>query len=144
MYVWYYYATAPGAITLTFTNDRQIYWGLASVTLRGGPPSGNPFADIPTKATVGTNAPSITSTPPVSLTLGGSNSLVLYVYTDWVGPNPGYPLGFTDLSHASNWSGQPAIGYKTYAVSGSTGTISAARSNNDQGMGAALLSIRGN
>lgn len=144
MYVWYYYATAPGAITLTFTNDRQIYWGLASVTVRGGPISGNPFADTPTKGTVGTSAPNITSTPPVSLTLGGSNSLLLYAYTDWVGPNPGYPAGITDLSHASNWSGQPAIGYKTYAAAGPTGTISAVRSNNDQGMGAALLSLRSN
>ena len=143
MYVWYYYATAPGAVTLTFTNDHQIYWGLASVTVRGGLSSGNPFADTPSKATVGTSAPSITSTPPVSLTLSGSNNLVLYAYTDWVGPNPGYPSGITDLSHASNWSGQPAIGYKTYATPGSTGTLSAVRSNNDQGMGAALLSLRG-
>ena len=144
MYVWYYYATAPGAITLTFTNDHQIYWGLASVTVRGGPISGNPFADTPSKATVSNGAPGITSTPPVSSTLGGSNSLLLYAYTDWVGPNPGYPPGITDLSHASNWSGQPAIGYKTYAAPGPTGTISAVRSNNDQGMGAALLSLRSN
>ena len=143
MYVWYYYATAPGAVTLTFTNDNQIYWGLASVTIRGGLPSGNPFADTPSKATVANGAPGITSTPPVSLTLSGSNSLVLYAYTDWVGPNQGYPPGFTDLSHASNWSGQPAIGYNTYTDSGSTGTVSAVRGNNDQGMGAALLSLRG-
>ena len=144
MYVWYFYATAPGAITLTFTNDQKIYWGLASVTVRGGPTSGNPFADTPSKATVSNGATGITSTPPVSLTLGGPSSLVLWAYTDWAGPNPGYPSGITDLSHASNWSGQPAIGYKTYAASGSTGTISAARTSNDQGMGAALLSLRGN
>ena len=142
MYVWYYYATVAGATTLTFSNDHQIYWGLASATIRGGPTSGSPFADTPSTGTVGTSAPSITSTPPVSLILGGSNNLVLWAYTDWDGPNPGYPSGITDLSHASNYSGQPAIGYTTYAAAGSTGTISAPRSGNDQGMGAALLSLR--
>jgi prepilin-type N-terminal cleavage/methylation domain-containing protein len=144
MYVWYYYATAAGATTLTFTNSQDIYWGLASVTVRGGPTSGNPFADTPSTATSGTTASGITSTPPVSLTLGGPNSLVLWAYTDWDGPNPSYPSGITDLSHASNYSGQPAIGYATYAAAGSTGMISAARSGNEQGMGAALLSLRGN
>jgi hypothetical protein len=143
MYVWYYYATAAGATTLTFTNDYQIYWGLASVTVRGGPTSGNPFADTPSMATSGTTASGITSTPPVSLTLGGPNSLVLWAYTDWDGINPGYPSGFADISHASNYPGQPALGFKTYAYAGATGTISATRSGNDQGMGAALLSLRG-
>jgi prepilin-type N-terminal cleavage/methylation domain-containing protein len=144
MYVWYYYATVAGATTLTFTNDHQIYWGLASVTVRGGPTSGNPFADAPSTGITGTNAAGVTSTPPVSLTLGGANSLVLWAYTDWNGPNPGYPSGITDLSHASNWPGQPAIGYTTYTAAGSTGTISATRSGNEQGMITALLSLRGN
>ncbi len=142
MYVWYYYATTAGVATLTFSNSSNIYWGLASVTVRGGPTSGDPFADTPSTAVVATNASGVTSTPPVALTLGGPNSLVLWAYTDWVGPNPSYPTGFTDASHASNYSGQPAIGFANYASAGSTGTISATRSNNDQGMGAALLSLR--
>jgi prepilin-type N-terminal cleavage/methylation domain-containing protein len=144
MYVWYYYATVAGATTLTFTNDHQIYWGLASVTLRGGRTSGNPFSDTPSTGTSGTSAVGVISTPPVSLTLGGANSLALWVYTDWSGPNPGYPTGITDLSHSSNWPGQPGIGYTTYTSGGSTGPISATRSGNEQGMTTALLSLRAN
>lgn len=141
MYVWYYYATAAGSKTLSFTNTQNIYWGLASATVHGGPTSGSPFADTPVTATISRSA-STTTTPSVSLTTAGAKSLVLWAYTDWDGPNSSYPAGFNDVAHASNASGQPAIGSKIYGLAGSTGAVTASRGGADDGMAAALLSLR--
>lgn len=141
MYVWYYYASATGSKTLSFADDQNLYWGLASATIHGGPTSGNPFADTPATATLAFNA-STTTTPSVSLTTAGNNSLVLWAYTDWDGSNSGYPTGFIDVTHAPNEAGQPAIGSKIYSTAGSTGAIVASRDGAHDGMAAALLSLR--
>ena len=142
LYVWYYYATASGSQNLTFTNTSSVYWGLASSTIRGGPTAGNPLADSAATNTISQGATGVTSTPAVSLSLGGVNSLVLWAYGDWGGGNSGYPSGYTDVSHSSNYAGQPAIGQHTYSSAGSTGTVSASRSSSNNGMSAALLSFR--
>lgn len=144
LYVGYFYATANGSTPVTFSTDvttGQI--AVATATIRGGPTSGNPFADAPFTASVSSTATGITSSPPISLNLGGPNSLVLWTFGDWNGGNDlTYPTGYTDLTHAQNYPGQPAIGYKTYSAAGSTGNVTIPRTGNDQGMTAALLSIR--
>ena len=140
LYVWYYYATASGSQNLTISNTANVYMGLTATTVRGGATSGNPFADTPATATSSTSAAGITTTPAVSLTLNGINSLVLWATGDWNG-NGGlsFPAGYTNTT---DFNGQPNIAGKAYAASGSTGTITAARSGNESGMTAALLSIR--
>lgn len=146
LYVWYYYAPTSGSQTLTFNDDHSLYWGFAAVNIRGGAVSGNPLADKASTATASRIA-NTSTTPPVSLELGGANSLVLWVFTDWDGSAPSTPpTGYTYMSSSNNWNGQPMIAAKTYSAPGNTGVVSVASRNGgaDNGMTAALLSFRGN
>lgn len=145
MYVGYYYAAADGATTLTFSSTvSSPFISIATVTVRGGPTSGYPFADTISTGTISRSAGGITSTPPVSLDLGGTNSLVLWAHGNWNGGSGvTYPTGYLDAAHAPNYIGQPMVGYKTYATAGPTGSVVSPRPGNDQGMTAALMSIRG-
>jgi hypothetical protein len=140
-HVWYGYATVAGAQTFTFTNSIHLYWGLAGIVVRGGATTGNPFSEIST-AVVTSAAAGITASPPVSITLAAANSLVLWGYGDWTGPNPSTPSGFTSASASPTYSGQPGVASAVYAAAGATGTISATRTGNENGMTASLLSLR--
>jgi hypothetical protein len=142
LYVWYYYATANGSQNLTFTNTDSVYMGFTSISIRGGATSGNPLADAASTATSSSTASGITFTPPVSLNLSGTNNLVLWLYGDWQGGNPGSPPGYTTLVGPSN-SGQPGSASRSMSSAGSTGIVTASRSDNRLGMTAALLSFRG-
>lgn len=141
LYAWYGYAASTGTQSLTFTATTGVYWGLAAVLIRGGATAGNPLSDTASTATIAYGA-TATSTPPVSLTLGGPNSLVLWLYGDWGGTSTNWPSGYTSEAVSTSYNGQPAIWAKTYAASGATGTVSAGRSNSDDGMAAGLLSFR--
>lgn len=141
--VLYYYAQANGSESLTFTNTADdVWWGLNSVTIEGGPTSGDPFADTPVAAA--SYDSSATTTPAVSMNLGGANSLVLWVFVSWDGSiNLTTPSGYDDVYHDGD---QPFIAQKTYASAGSTGSVFATLPSgaltNSPGMAAALLSFR--
>lgn len=141
LYEFYYYATADGSQNLTFTGTDGGWIGLSATTIRGGPTSGDPLADNPAGATISSNATNVTSSPPVTLNLGGEDSLVLWTYGGLGGYDFGAPAGYSNMTNSAA-AGEPTIAYHNYASAGSTGAISAPRVDNNGGMSAALLSFR--
>jgi hypothetical protein len=103
-YVFWGYATTAGAITYSVATTASGYIATAIVTVHGAATSGNPFADVPSKASYGDGA-AVSVFPSVSVTPAANGTGFLWFGTAWsLGGHFGNPVGFTSLLEAQTLS----------------------------------------